>query len=160
MERDAILAAVHASLAAIANPAFFALELSYQGELLVQLRDRLPLADPVILQQELQKQLQRDGLDIRPDIVLHEPFDATLHNSRAEGNYAVLELKRKASVSEAIGDFESLIAMMRILDYPLGIFINIGSSRTHRELVPKDFRSSIVTFAVDLVQGKAKVARD
>jgi hypothetical protein len=59
------------------------------------------------------------------------------HAGRAEGNRAVVELKLNATTAEAAEDFESLAAMIQVLHYPLGLFVNIASTVTHADLVPE-----------------------
>lgn len=57
------------------------------------------------------------GLTIRPDIIIHKPFDEARHDSRKDRNIAVIELKRDASQEGAVGDFESLVKIMEVLAY-------------------------------------------
>ena len=47
------------------------------------------------------------GLRIRPDIIIHEPFDKTRHASPQDGYIAALERKLNASQGDAQGVFES-----------------------------------------------------
>ena len=65
-----------------------------------------------------------------------------------------------AAEAEAAKDFYSLAAMIQVLDYPLGVFINIGSSITHGNLVPRAVRGSVVAFAVELRDGKTHVVEE
>jgi hypothetical protein len=97
---DALVACVTESLAAITAPRFFQTERGYQGALLTQLDRRLRLPDHAIIEQEYQKQAGLHGLTIRPDIIIHEPFDPGRHAGRTEGNLAAVELKRKATPSD------------------------------------------------------------
>jgi hypothetical protein len=69
----------------------------------------------------------------------------------------VFELKRKASAKEATEDFANLATMLDILEYPLGVFVNIGSRQTHANLVPTQGRGRIVIFATMLVAGHVQV---
>jgi hypothetical protein len=46
------------------------------------------------------------GLAIRPDIIIHEPFDPSRHRSRRDRNVAVMELKRAATAEKAAADLE------------------------------------------------------
>jgi hypothetical protein len=148
---------VREALAAIKNPRFFVTERGFQGELLAQLASRLQLPNQAILEQEYQKRQQEHGLAIRPDIIIHEPYDPKRHSARTEGNYAVLELKLNATRDEAFEDFQSLATMIKVLRYPVGIFVNIASDATYSELIPQDVRKQIITFAVFLVDGNTKV---
>jgi hypothetical protein len=138
MTPEVLLSSVRESLAAIRQPRFFETECGYQGQLLVQLDARLRLSNAAIVEQEYQKQAQTHGLNIRPDIIIHEPFDPERHHTRADGNFAVLELKRRASPTDAFGDFQNLAQMLDVLRYRLGIFINIDSRMTYATLVPAE----------------------
>ena len=156
---DELIACVIESLAAITAPRLFQTERGYQGALLAQLDRRLRLPDHAIVEQEYQKQAGVHGLTIRPDIVIHEPFNPARHAGRAEGNLAVIELKRKATPADAVADFESLRSMLELLRYRVGIFVNIDADTTHAELVPASIRGRVVCFAVALVNGRADVIR-
>ena len=52
--------------------------------------------------QEHQKTLRIHGLNIRPDIVIHEPFDPLIHANRRDGNYAVFELALRGKVLQRL----------------------------------------------------------
>lgn len=90
------------------------------------------------------------GLRIRPDIILHEPFDLGRHTGRDEGNHAVMELKRRATPGTAVDAFTNLVAMIDALKYPLGVFINIDSPKTWAESVPESHRARIACLAAHL----------
>lgn len=162
MDRETLLDHLTAALRTITTPRFYQNEHGFQGELLVQLKQAIPadfLPDEAIIEQEHQKKLKVHGLRIRPDIIVHEPYDEHYHGSRRDGNHAVIEIKRAASQKDAIDDFASLISMIEILDYPLAIFINIASDNTRADLVPAEWRDRIVCFAVNLQNGEAHVIR-
>lgn len=162
MNRDIFLEHLTNALCAITTPRFYETERGFQGELLVGLQRMIPvglLPNQAILEQEYQKRLRVHGLTIRPDIIIHEPFDPSRHLSRRDGNIAVIELKRAATVDRAAADVESLVQMLEILDYPLAIFLNIASDVTHADVVPVEWRERIICFAVSLRNGKAHVVR-
>lgn len=145
-----VLAGVRDALQSITAPRLFETERGYQGALLGQLDRRLQLPARVILEQEYQKQAGRHGVTIRPDIIIHEPFDPERYADRTQGNVAVIELKLRATAAEAADDFKSLGLMMDVLHYPLGVFINIGANRTWAELLPQALQGRVVCFAVFL----------
>jgi len=155
--RDEILDNIRQSLAAITVPRFYETERGFQGELLVQLRQRAVLPDQIIIEQEHQKVARTHGLVCRPDIIVHEPFDEGQHHDRAQGNYGVIELKRRAGTRKAQEDFDSIANMIRVLRYPLGVFINIDASKTHAKLIPEDLRTRISSFAVALRGGAVQI---
>jgi hypothetical protein len=160
MDPDVLIAAFRESLTAITVPRFYQTERGFQGELLQQLSRRLNLEDPAIVEQEYQKSQHVHGLTIRPDIIIHEPFDPARHATHREGNLAVAELKLAASPAQADGDFESLGLMLSKLDYPTGLFINIASSNTHANRVSRKWHGRIVCFAVALVHGQTRVIEE
>jgi hypothetical protein len=160
METETLLKAVRTSIETIDSPRNYDNERGLQGQLLVELSKRIPAClppDRTLIEQEHQKTLEHHGLTIRPDIIIHQPFDPAHHGSRREGNFAVFELKRRASAKEAAEDFGSLAAMLDVLQYPIGIFINIGSDETHANLVPQQARGRIVIFAARLIDGHVRV---
>ena len=157
---ESIIASLRESLAAISAPRFFESERGFQGELLVQLSKRLKLSDNTIIEQEHQKKLMAHGLNIRPDIIVHEPFNSERHGARTEGNFAVIELKLNASVAEALEDFTNLSKMLKVLQYPIGFFINIGSPTTHCNSLPNSVKGKIVCFAVYVAEGKTHVVEE
>jgi hypothetical protein len=153
MDLNALLEATRDSILAITEPRFYQTERGFQGQLLVELSRRRPdyiLANHAILEQEHQKTLDRQGLDIRPDIIIHTPFDPAVHASRQDGNFAVIELKLRAGPKRASEDFASLISMLDRLHYPIGIFINVGHSKTQAVHIPAESRGRIVAFSVQL----------
>jgi hypothetical protein len=152
-----VLRGVRDALAAITAPRFFQTERGYQGALLGQLYERLRLPTPALVEQEYQKQAGQHGLTIRPDIVVHEPFDPKRHRARTEGNLAVIELKLRATAAEALADFKSLRSMLDVLHYPLGVFVNIDAAVTYAELVPQEVRDRVACFAVMLADGVPQI---
>lgn len=145
-----VLASVRDALQSITAPRLFETERGYQGALLAQLDRRLQLPERVVVEQEYQKQAGRHGLTIRPDVIIHEPFDPERFTDRTQGNVAVIELKLRSTAAAAADDFKSLGLMLDVLRYPLGVFINIGAERTWAELLPQALRGRVVCFAVHL----------
>lgn len=131
--------------------------------MLALLKQRIPnevLPEGALIEQEYQKRLSSHGLSIRPDIIIHEPFDPKRHEDRCAGNYAVIELKLAASPNEAARDFMSLSDMINTLQYPLAIFINIASTNTYIQLAPEMTKGHLVCFAITLNNGRADVLED
>ena len=154
VNRDNVLSVLREALSAISHPRFYKSERGFQGELLVELSNRIKLSDKTIIEQEYQKKLMKHGLNIRPDIIIHEPYNDIQHSSMTEGNIAVIELKLKANASQAGCDFAKLKKMIEILGYPIGIFINIDSADNHANLIPEDVRGGrIVSFSVFQCEG-------
>lgn len=153
MDRDRLLNAIAAALTSVTDPHYFEDERGFQGEFYAQLRLQLldmTLSDGALLREEYQKRLVDHGLRIRPDIVLHEPFDPGRHRGRDDGNHLVMELKRRATPATAGAAVTNLVAMIDVLNYRLGVFINIDSPKTWAESVPEVHRTRIVCVAVHL----------
>ena len=106
------IAAIEEALGAIDEPRFFKTERGYQGELLAELRPRLKKAgfpgDPVV-EQEYQKRIKAHRLKIRPDLIIHIPFERGKTEARTEGNFVAIEIKRDKNDVETA--FENLQLM-------------------------------------------------
>jgi hypothetical protein len=113
-----------------------------------------------MLQQEYQKRMLRHGIRIRPDIIIHVPFERGVAQSREEGNAVAMELKRRATSKTAREAFANLVKMKNALKYRLTIFINIDSDETHAGLCPKSIANQTVCFAVRLEEGRSVVKSD
>lgn len=163
MDSKELLNVIAAALASVAAPHYYEDERGFQGEFYAQLRMRLgdmALPEGALLREEYQKRIAEHGLRIRPDIILHEPFDPGRHTGRDEGNHVVMELKRRATPGTAAAAFTNLVAMIDALNYPLGVFINIDSPKTWAESMPEAHRARIVCLAVHLDEnGKPLVVR-
>ena len=139
----------------VRNPEFFTNELSYQGELLAELRMQLPgagLPEDVIVQQEYQKRLKDHDINVRPDIIIHVPTREG--GNRRRGNFVVFELNRKAGPTESQEDFSNLDTVLEALGYPMGVFVNIASGRTQGAHYHGEFRLRLHCFAARLVGGR------
>lgn len=153
MDSEKLSNIIAAALTSVTAPHYYEDERGFQGEFYAQLRLRLQdmaLPEGAILREEYQKRLAEHGLRIRPDIILHEPFDPGRHRGRDDGNHAVMELKRCATSGAAADAFTNLGAMIDVLNYPLGVFINIDSPKTWAESVPEIHRGRIACLAVHL----------
>jgi hypothetical protein len=152
MDSKELLNVIAAALTSVTDP-HYEDERGFQGEFYAQLRLRLrdmALPEGALLREEYQKRLAEHGLRIRPDIILHEPFDPSRHRGRDEGNHAAMELKRRATPDTAANAFRNLVAMIDALNYPLGVFINIDSPKTWAESVPEAHRAGIFCLAAHL----------
>lgn len=153
MDSKELLTVITEALTSVTDPHYYEDERGFQGEFYAQLRMRMgkiALPQGALLREEYQKRLEEHGLRIRPDIILHEPFDPARHRGRDEGNHAVMELKRRATSGTAADAFTNLVAMIDALNYPIGVFINIDSSKTWAEAVPEVHRARVACLAVHL----------
>jgi hypothetical protein len=163
MDHETLLTHMRRALESISNPRFFETERGFQGAFLAALEKNIPdhvLPQGAVIEQEYQKRLGQHGVTVRPDIIIHEPFDAARHATRQDGNVAVIELKLNASQADARGDFDSLEKMMAALSYPMAIFINIASEKTHAGLVPDTAKGRVTCFAVSIREGSAHVVEE
>ena len=156
---DKLLSIVKESMEAIRNPRFYKTERGYQGAFLAELSRRLPTLswEGAIIEQEYQKRIPSHGLNIRPDIIIHVPFEEGRHNSRKEGNFVVFELKLNTTMEEAMQDYSNLSSMCEMLDYPLAIFINIGSGSTYLKEFQGAHKERIHAFSVFLDGAQVRV---
>ncbi len=93
MNETAIRQSICEALAAIVQPRFFETERGFQGQFLLEFGKRLRLTDQAIIEQEHQKTLLAHGLNLRPDVILHEPFDPVRHRTGPTGNLAIIAFK-------------------------------------------------------------------
>jgi len=145
------LALLRAALENVSEEIFYRDERGFQGALLHELSKRLEhgaLPDDPIFQQEYQKRLRDHGIRIRPDIILHIPFERGLVKRRDQGNFAAIELKRRATSMGAEDAFANLAQIKEALSYPVTIFINIDSEETHAALCQKSIANQTTCFAV------------
>ena len=158
MDRETFLDAFRDSIRAITNSRYFSNERGYQGQLIVELQSRARHIFPsnVIWEQEYQKTLKNQGIKIRPDIIIHTPYDEKMHSNRRSGNFVVIQLKRRASVDRAREDFDNLNSMFK-LDYQLGIFLNINSANTFSNCYTGDYPKRLHYFAVQLVNDEVVI---
>jgi len=160
---DHFLAVLKEALENIREPRSFQDERSFQGALLQELARRLErgvLPDDPIIEEEYQKRIRSHGLRIRPDIIVHVPFDRGLAETRDQGNFTAIELKRRATIKTAKKAFANLALMKKALKYPLTIFINVDSEQTHSGLCPKSIVGQTVCFAVLLKDDRPIVRRE
>ena len=132
MNQESFLQLLRGALQAIREPAFYETERQYQEELLLQLRARLgetPIwPGEAMVEQEYQDSAAVHGLGFRPDLIIHCSFDRSLFDERRPGNYAVLELKRRAGKKAALQSYAQLERICTELDYAMGIFVNVDAS--------------------------------
>ena len=133
VDKEVFLDIFRNSLRAITDVRYFSSERAYQGELLAQMRSRdnkKIYPDNAIWEQEYQKKLYVHGINIRPDLILHIPYETGIYDNHDSGSFVVIQLKRKAYKSKAEEDFGKLDLMFEKLKYPLGMFLNIDSNKT------------------------------
>jgi hypothetical protein len=162
-DRERFLAMLRQALEGISEEQFFRDERGFQGALLQEISRRLPrgvLPEDPIIQQEYQKRLPMHGIRIRPDIIIHVPFERGVAEGRDEGNFVAMELKRRATAKKAKGAFANLAQMKKALKYPLTVFINIDSEQTHAALCPKSIAGQTACFAVRFEDGRSVVRVD
>ena len=159
-DQERFLALLRQALESIREKRFFQDERGFQGALLQELSQRLAHGafpgDPII-EQEYQKRLALHKIRIRPDIIIHVPFERGVADGRDEGNFVAMELKRRATVKKAKEAFANLAEMKKALKYPLTIFINIDSDQTHVALCPKSIAGQTACFAVRFEGGRSVI---
>lgn len=106
------------------------------------------------MEQEYQKRAEDHGLTIRPDIIIHVPFNRGRFPDRTKGNYAVIQLKRRGGIKKALNDYCNLALMCEILDYGIGVFINVDSEIPHLKDYEGHAKEKLYGFAVQLQDGR------
>ncbi|MES2181534.1 MAG: hypothetical protein V4493_05490 [Pseudomonadota bacterium] len=110
------------------------------------------LVDGAILEMEYQKSA-RHGMGQRPDIIFHIPVE---HSNAvvSANNYAVWALKRRASIEDALADFDKLNQMFNYLHYPIGFFINIDTKDPMQHYYSGEYQKQLFSVAVCLDNSK------
>lgn len=131
---------LYESLRRIRHPRMYQTERGFQGALVAELsamRDALgiPTAE-FLVEQEYQKRFGDHGINIRPDLVIHVPYDPARHGNRRQDNFVVFELTLRADVREAQDAYANVATMLGALNYDIGVFINIDSRERHVAEIP------------------------
>ncbi len=138
------------SILSITHPRFFSNERAYQGRLYCNLLNTFVrqglLDDEELIEIEYQKST-RHSMSQRPDIIYHIPAEMK-KTAVDKNNYAVWAIKKSATLDKAKSDFEKLDEMFSILNYSLGIFINIGSEKTYLDSYDGKFKERLVSYAI------------
>lgn len=158
MEKLKFLQVLREAMFFLKEPRLFETERGYQGALLAALQAALA-GNPIwpgepLVEQEYQKRARDHGLIIRPDIIIHIPFDRGQFSDRTQGNYAVIQLKRRGGIKKALNDYCKLAFMCAVLDYYIGVFINIDSDAPHLEDYEGHAKEKLYGFAVQLQDGR------
>ena len=161
-EQERFLLGLEKALGRITNPRYYETERGYQGALIAELQKELEGFnwDRAIIEQEYQKRIRDHGTRVRPDLIIHVPFDSNSHNTRGEGNFVVFELKYNSKKDAALCDFDNLATMCNKLNYPLAVFINISSTTTHIENYEGENKDLIVAYRINLDNETVLVTRE
>lgn len=160
MNKSQLLEIFRKSIRSIKDIRFYSTERGYQGQLVAELSKRLQRAklngDPIV-EEEYQKRFKHHGIRKRPDIIVHIPYERGFYKNRTKGNFIVIQLKLEATSNKAVDDFKKLDLIFEKLHYPLGIFLNISSNRTYRDLYKGLYLSRLHCFAVKLIDNTAVI---
>ena len=152
---------LHAALNRIHEPRLFATERGYQGQLHGEIDNLIgeenALLRPLV-EEEYQKRLGAHGTRLRPDIIVHVPYERGVSPNRRKDNYLVILLKLSAGRAKAEDDFNRLVKMCTALDYPLAAFVNVSSTQLWLPDYERPAGSfTLFEFAVTLVDGKPHI---
>ena len=141
---------------------YFESERGYQGALIAALQHEMSefIWDEAIIEQEYQKRIREHGIRIRPDIIIHVPFNPDSTNTRGDGNFVVFELKLNATESSAVTDYQNLSMMCDELNYPLAIFMNLNGSETYLNNYQGRNRNKIIAYSIKLVDGTVQFEKE
>lgn len=154
------MAATLEALRKIKDPTLFLDERGYQGEFKSKLDPILAthfdpddFATPQV-RLEYQKRAHAHGIILRPDVIIHVPFERGVSPSRKHDNYVVMLLKRAPSRKKAMENFDSLEVICASLEYPIGMSISIGSSKKWLPEVPPEIPSNFVLHEINVTLEK------
>lgn len=152
------------AMSRITHPRYYNSERGYQGALIAELNSEIAKLEweGAIVEQEYQKRIKEHGTKIRPDLIIHVPFDSNQHNTRGEGNFVVFELKLGSNINEqkAIADYESLAIMCEFLSYPYAVFIIIDGDETFLDSYVGPHKDKILALKTKLVEGTVIITRE
>lgn len=159
MNKKTFIDILRESIFAITEKRYFSTERGYQGQLLGELMKNGPHIKQIFpnnpsIEQEYQKTLANHGITIRPDIIIHIPYEREAAQNRHSDNFVVIQLKLRASEKVAKDDFDKLDLMFVKLNYPLGIFLNIDSNKTYFNSYSGKYKDRLHCFATQLVDKK------
>ena len=144
----------------IKEPRLFNSERGYQGQLKSELDRLLEVRDPQfdhpLVEEEYQKSAEHHGINLRPDIIIHIPFDRGVSPTRKHDNFLVILLKLAANEIKAFENFEALETICSGLNYPIGVAVNVRSNRLFLQKYAAKRKGPyrLVEVAVDLVEGR------
>ena len=127
----AIIEEIINTLKLITIPRYFRTERGFQSEFYKQLSNNLDgkniFPEHTILEAEVQKRnLDHYGVTQRPDLLIHIPIETGITQNANENNYVNFAFKLNGNINSSISDYEKLDQMFNLLNYELGIYININ----------------------------------
>lgn len=131
----------------------------FYKELSRQFENDNPFPNNTILESEVQKSSAKHyGIKQRPDILIHIPIETGLTTHANENNFVVYAFKLNATQAKAVEDFDKLEQMFNLLNYEIGIFINISSHPTsYLNNYQGQFRNRIHEFSIALAGGQVLI---
>ena len=161
MNQNYFLQLLRSALQAIQEPHFYSTEREYQHEFLSQMRARLedvPIwPGSLTVEEEYQESAAVHGLELRPDLIIHCLFDRGVFEQKRQGDYVVIELKRRASKQAAQSAYAKLDRICTLLDYAMGIFINVDSDQVYFPEFTSTAGERLHGFAVELRDGRVRL---
>lgn len=151
------------SLKEIRVARYFRSERGFAGEFYSKLSHSLAGTDlfpnQTILESEVQKTTKKHyGLRQRPDLVIHIPVEDGNTGDVTENNFVVYAFKLRGSLDKALSDFEKIEEMFSLLNYDLGIFVNINAyPNSYLEAYAGEFKNRIHELSISLVDGEVKI---
>ncbi len=147
----------------ITTPRYYRTERGFVSEFYKELSRQFendnPFPNHTILESEVQKSSAKHyGINQRPDILIHIPIETGLTTNANENNFVVYAFKLNGAQSKAVEDFDKLDQMFNLLNYEIGIFINISSYPTsYLNKYQGQFRDRIHEFSIALAGGQVLI---
>ncbi|MEA2033564.1 MAG: hypothetical protein U9N41_08285 [Euryarchaeota archaeon] len=161
MDTNIVIEIIIEALKKVNNPRFFKTERGYQGRFACAMYevmdDKGIFPDDAILEEEYQKRLNEHGTGQRPDLIVHIPTEISGLANTSKNNLVVFAFKKNATLKKVGEDFYKLDVMFKELEYPLGIFINIGTLHTHIDKYRGNYKERLHFFSVVMKNVEVKI---
>lgn len=160
----AIIQEVINSIKSINTERYFRTERGYQTEFYSILSNNIAgkniFPQHTILEAEVQKKnLAHYGVTQRPDLLIHIPIETGITENANENNFVNFAFKLNGNVAASTEDFNKLDEMFQLLNYELGIYINIGHyPEIYLDSYNGEYKDRIHEFSIGLKEKKVLVS--
>jgi hypothetical protein len=148
----------------ITEDRLFYTERGYQGVLASLLSDKLKRYDiwpgKPLVEEEYQKCITKHKIQLRPDIIIHIPFERGVYEERNLGNLLVIMLKLNSSKKTALKDYDKLALICKKLDYLFAGFLNIGKPNSYFSSYQGSYRERMFGISIIKRNGVISIKHD
>jgi len=124
-----------------------------------QLNGKGIFPEHTILEAEVQKRnLEHYGITQRPDLLIHIPIEMGITENVNENNFVNLAFKLLGNERASVEDYGKLEQMFILLNYELGVYINIGSyPEVFLSSYDGEYKDRMHEFSILLEDGNIKI---